>query len=204
MQHRTLVKIIATKHCLVFRTISRERKSPHAFYIPRDEFEELEDLLDPSATFNDIRSFAELRRNIPKKTVTIRFTWLSGSEEDLSGWSETVTIPYEKLIHLARRATGGEAWNVLSIVEAEAPRLVFSAGKNIRAVARDKRVRRKLAKCLRDNFRWQESELVQFYDDFVPYSFSFREIRNGQPGICGGLILHGREDMSTAHYSVHT
>ena len=81
---------------------------------------------------------------------------------------------------------------------------MFSAGKNIRAAAGDKQVRRKLAKCLRDSFRWQESESVRFYDDFLPYSFFFREIRNVQPGICGGLILHGQEDMSTAHYSVHT
>lgn len=204
MQHRTLVKIIATKHCLIFRTISRERKSPHAFYILRDEFEELEDLLDPSATFNDICSFAELRRNIPKKTITIRFTWLSGSEEHLNGWVEAVTIPYENLIRLARRGAEGEVWNVLSIAEAKAPRLVFSAGKNIRAAAENKWVRRKLAKCLRDNFRWQESESIQFYDDLVPYSFSFREIRNGQPRICGGLILHGQENMKQAYYAVHT
>lgn len=94
MEHRTLVKIMATKHCLVFRTISRKNKSPYAFYILRDSFEELEDLLDPSMTVNDIRSFAELRRNIPKKTVQIRFSWLSGSDDLLTGRAETVTIPF--------------------------------------------------------------------------------------------------------------
>lgn len=34
---RTLVKIYTAKDYIVFRTVSRRRKSPH-FYITRDEF----------------------------------------------------------------------------------------------------------------------------------------------------------------------
>lgn len=50
-------------------------------------------------------------------------------------------------------------------------------------------------------FHWDE---IRFYNDFVPYSFFFREFRGGQPGICGGLILHGQENMAKAQYSIHT
>lgn len=204
MEHRTLVKIMATKHCLVFRTISRKNKSPYAFYILRDSFEELENLLDPSMTVNDIRSFAELRRNISKKTVQIRFSWLSGSDDLLTGRAETVTIPYDELIRFARKSADGEQWSTLSIQERAVPRLVFHSEKNLRAAVSNRKIRRKLSQCLRDSFHWKDSETVDFYDDFLPYSFSFRETRNGQPGICGGLIFHGPEDLSKARYSIHT
>ena len=67
-----------------------------------------------------------------------------------------------------------------------------------------KAVRRKLIRFLRDNFQWGWSDEVRFYNDFLPYSFFFTEIRGGQQGICGGLILHGREDLNRAYYSIHT
>ena len=196
MESRTLVKVIVAKNCLAFRTISRTRKSPQNFYILRESFEELENLLNPAVTVSDIRSYAEMRRNIPKNTVDIRFCWLCGCEDQLSGWAETVTLPYDDLIRLARNGTQGEVWSVLSLQENGQPRLVFSSKRNLRAAAGNKLVRHKLAKCLRGGFR--------FYDETIPYSFFFREIRCGQPGICGGLILHGQEDMSKAYYSVHT
>ena len=55
-----------------------------------------------------------------------------------------------------------------------------------------------------DHFQWKSGGTIHFYSDYVPYSFFFREILSGQPGICGGLILHGQEDLKTAHYSIHT
>lgn len=204
MENRTLVKITAAKHCLIFRTISRTRKSPYSFYVLRDHFEELENLLEPAMTVSDIRSFAEFRRDIPRKTVQIRFSWLSGSEERLTGWAETVTIPYDKLIRFARKSAEGEAWTALSMREPRPPRLVFSAGKNLHAAVNDPLVRRKLARYLYGSFHWRSADSIYFYDDSLPYSFFFREIHNGQPGICGGLILHGQEDMRQAYYSIHT
>lgn len=204
MENRTLVKIIAEKHGLTFRTISRTRKSPQTFYILRDAFEELENLLNPAVTVNDIRSYAELRRSVPRKTVQVRFCWLSGNEEQLSGWAETVILPYDDLIRFARKGAEGEIWSVLSLEDGNLPRLIFGAGRNLHAVVRNKLARRKLSKCLRSSFHWPQAESIHFYDDSVPYSFFFREIREGQPGICGGLILHGQEDMSKACYSIHT
>ena len=52
-------------------------------------------------------------------------------------------------------------------------------------------------------FRARADE-IHLFNDFVPYSFFFREYRNGQPVVCGGLILHGQEDMSKAYYGIHT
>ena len=36
------------------------------------------------------------------------------------------------------------------------------------------------------------------------YSFFFREYRGGQALMCGGLILHGQDDMGKAYYGIHT
>ena len=41
-------------------------------------------------------------------------------------------------------------------------------------------------------------------NDFVPYSFFFREYQGGRVCLCGGLILHGQDDMSKAYYGIHT
>ena len=68
----------------------------------------------------------------------------------------------------------------------------------------NKLVRRKLSKFLRNHFNWPSATEVRFFGDFEPYSFFFREYRKDQAGICGGLILHGRENMDKAYYSVHT
>lgn len=88
--------------------------------------------------------------------------------------------------------------------EHNAPTLVFHSKTNLHAAANNRFVRRKLARCLRDNFHWKDIDAICFYDDFLPYSFFFREIRNGQSGICGGLIFHRQEDSSEAHYAIHT
>ena len=160
MESRTLVKVIVAKNCLAFRTISRTRKSPQNFYILRESFEELENLLNPAVTVSDIRSYAEMRRNIPKNTVDIRFCWLCGCEDQLSGCAETVTLPYDDLIRLARNGTQGEVWSVLSLQENGQPRLVFSSKRNLRAAAGNKLVRHKLAKCLRGGFRWPQADSI--------------------------------------------
>lgn len=76
--------------------------------------------------------------------------------------------------------------------------------EDLHAVLENALVRRKLVRFLRDQFRWPYSERVEFYDDFMPYSFIFKEIRGGEPVMTGGLILHGQEDLEHAYYSMHT
>ena len=45
---------------------------------------------------------------------------------------------------------------------------------------------------------------ITMYDDFEPYSFFFREQTPYGAGICGGVILHGRENLEKAYYGIHT
>ena len=84
------------------------------------------------------------------------------------------------------------------------PKLEFCGKENLHAALENKTVRRKLVKFLRDNFWWKSASKICFYDDFLSYSFTFREFRNGKPGMCGGLILHGQENLDRAYYSIHT
>lgn len=45
---------------------------------------------------------------------------------------------------------------------------------------------------------------VEPYDDGAPYSFFFEEVTPRGTGICGGIILHGADNLQKAQYSVHT
>lgn len=207
MGERTLVRAVIREKYIGLRTISRSRKSPHRFYIPKHSLEELGYTSD-DIIVHDIRSFAVLRRTV-SGNVEIEFTWLRDDKgNNVSGYREIVTLPYDELMEGLRESVRqGEpiSWRALSIDDsAKRPRLVFNSRKNLKDALVNGIVRRKLVRALRDRFQWPAAECVEFYDDFVPYSFGFREIMDGEPGIVGGLILHGQEDMRNAYYSIHT
>jgi hypothetical protein len=75
---------------------------------------------------------------------------------------------------------------------------------NLRAAIGNAQVRHKLGKALMTNFDWPDADEIHLYNDFTPYSFFFREFRGEKSCLCGGLILHGQEDMSKAYYGIHT
>lgn len=165
----------------------------------------------PEATVivSDIHSFAALRLNENTGMLTMDFTWLSGScGGNVSGWEESVTVPYDKLLDFMRESTqesGPKEWKHLSVCAAAQPKLVFHAQKRLRECLENKTVRGKLVHALRDNFKYPHVEQINFYYDFAPYSFFFQEVRNGCNGISGGLIFHNyQNDLKKAYYSVHT
>ena len=206
MNDRILVKAYANEHGIDFRTITRAQKSPHRFYILRSILARLE--RKPYIVAHDIYSFAVLRRDSYRGTLEISFTWLRGTARALSGREETVTLPYDKLMEFVAASAqedGPETWRALSLdVSKRRPQLVFEAKETLHSVIENATIRHKLFRCLNNQFRWPDSDRISFYNDFTPFSFFFRETRRGQQGICGGLILHGQEDMSKAYYSVHT
>lgn len=206
MTDRTMVKVSATENCLVFRTVTKKSKSPRSFYVLRDDLKRLEQ--HGSVTANDIHCFAVFQRNISTGLVRIQFSWLRQSGANgLAGYEETVHLPYDELMAFAvqsSQAPGTAEWKILSVEDAPMPRMVFQSTENLHAALSHRTVRRRLVRFLRDNFKWPWSEEIRFYNDSLPYSFFFREIRCGRPSICGGLILHGQEDMDKAYYSIHT
>lgn len=206
MNNRTLVYMIFRTDCIGIRTVSRSRKSPHRFYIPHSRLEALEHT--PYMIAYDLNSFAVLRRDTYAGNIEIELTWLSGDGHAVSGYQETVILPYGQLAAYLDKSTSEDSpvvWKTLSIDNShKQPQLVFKSSKNLHAALADNIVRHKLVRSLRDEFRWPEAERIEFYDDFLPYSFIFREIKNGQSAISGGLILHNQDDMQKAHYSIHT
>ena len=206
MSNRILVNVTASESEIGFRTVTKKQKSPHRFYIMRSEWERF--CLDRCLISNDEQSFAKFWYERDAGVLSIRFSWLSSSgSEKLTGWGQTVRLPYDALAEfISRSRTTDETkqWKALSLEERRRPKLVFCTQDNLHAALSNKTVRRRLVRFLRDNFNWPGADRICFYNDFLPCSFFFREFRNGKPGICGGLILHDRQDLSRAYYSIHT
>lgn len=206
MRDRIIVQIDINESSLAFRTRQGDQRSPHRFYVTRGELDDLERA--GSAITADIHSFARLRLDRQRDLLEMDFTWLSGSESDLRGFSQTVRLPWCRIRQLldVPYAEGLPGVRLLGLPPAATrPRLVFDGDRtNLRAAVGDPRVRRKLGKALMANFNWPGADEVRLYNDFTPYSFFFREVRDGKPCLCGGLILHGQEDMRKAYYGIHT
>lgn len=205
MKKSTLVHVTAGENGVSLRTVNRSHKSPHGFYIMRQQLADLENM--PEIIVHDINSFAVLRRDAHADTVEIELTWLNSNGCNVTGRLETVVLSYDKLaVFLHDSAAGGHAeWKTLSLDDSrKRPQIVFKSRKNLHAALANRVVRHKLVRYLRDGFCWPCSDKIELFDDFLPYSFFFNEIRNGETFISGGLILHRQEDLKKAYYSVHT
>lgn len=200
-----LVKAYAEEHGIDFRTISRDRKSPHRFYILRDKLVELE--RNPKIIVHDIYSFAILHLNTHTGMLEIEFDWLSGNSHNLMGWQETVILPYDEFAAFVHNSTlgGPSEWKALSINNPrKQPKLIFNSSRNLSAAIKNGMIRQKLVRFLRDGFQWPNADQIELYDDFLPYSFTFHEIKNGKTAMIGGLILHQQDDVEKAYYGIHT
>ena len=208
MTDRILLYAHADENAVHFRTISARMKSPQRFFVTYDELDRLQ--RDGSIITSDIHSFAQLRLDEQRDRLTIDFTWLTGHCYDrVEGTEQTVHLrwsAFRAFLEDCRDPDGPRDFKALSLdVSKTRPRLVFDGNKaNLHAAIGNPQVRRKLGKALMTNFQWPDAEEIHLTNDFVPYSFFFREFRGGKSCLCGGLILHGQEDMGTAYYSVHT
>lgn len=204
MNDRTLVKMSAEERWIVFRTITRTQRSV-SFYIARDRLADLD--RHKEITVHDGNSFAVFCWDTDTGILTIRFVWLSGGPR-MTGREEIIRIPYVDLFNFTAASTqenGPKTWKGLSIEqEKPRPQFIFCNARRLRECLSRKDVRRKLLRFLENNFQWPGNVKIYFYGDSIPYSFSFREVRNGMPRIAGALILQGQDNMDTAYYSMHT
>jgi len=154
---------------------------------------------------HDFLSFGEFGKNAAGETVSIRFTWLDNNGYQLVGMAQSMELPYKELMDFTLGNRDKQrTWRVLSIEQKNSPRIIFQCPNQLHQCLKDKIVRRKLIRFLRDNFRWWGAEEICFYSDFAPYSFTFREYRKSGPGMTGGLIYHCNQDLSIGYYSIHT
>ncbi len=211
MSNRILFRAHANENTISIQTYTPRMKSPQRFYITYSELDRLQG--EGSIITSDIHSFARLRLDERRDRITFAFTWLSGRSFDrVEGVEQTVHLRWSKLrafLDAVRQPDCPEGNKVFRAVSLDAhkgrPRLVFDGNRaNLRAAIGDPLIRRKLGKALMANFNWPDADEIHLTNDFVPYSFFFREYRNGRACLCGGLILHGQEDMGKAYYGIHT
>ena len=208
MNDSTLVRCRCSESLVDIWTISRRRKAPHRFAVLRSELQKLEE--DRHIIVTDLNSFADLRlweRYDGIQMLTVEFTWLSQrAGGEVSGWSERVHIPYERLHEFAisPEDIDGCTWDQLSVSHTKFPRIEMRSRRNLHEVVKRPVLRHKLAKIISSHFQWPGSEKIIITDDSLPFSFFFEEIRQKGEGICGGIILHDAGDLRKAHYSVHT
>lgn len=212
-KYPVLVKFRAYEHYINIRTITRQRRSPQSFDLPRPSFTDLEG--DGHILVKDGYSFADFCLIDEGATVQIDFTWLSQYyDKTVKGFAQTVYLDYDALANCMWDSLDGNSgpkqWSMLSVERPRSrPRLDFSAPgarKTIREVLAVPVLRHKLTRAVRDNFQWPRDgdHVVKFYADYDRYSFFFQEYIDGKEGICGGLILHHHDGLEKAAYSVHT
>ena len=193
MNNRTMIKARCSKNLLDIWTVSRNQKSPRSFAILRSELQQLEQKPESRLIAHDCGSYAALRLTKGPdgmRVLEIRFTWLlEDGADQVHGWKEDVRLAYEPFHAFAEAGEDmdGAEWRQLSIPE-----------KVIRCYEFHSR------KFLDQHFYWRGIEKIVIHDDGQPFSFFFQEYTLDGPGICGGIILHGAEDLPKAQYSVHT
>ena len=118
----------------------------------------------------------------------------------MEGVEQTVRLrwsAFRAFLETCRQPDGPKDFKAISLDVSRRPRLVFDGNQaNLRAAIGNAQVRHKLGKALMTNFDWPDADEIHLYNDFTPYSFFFREFRGEKSCLCGGLILHGQEDMS--------
>lgn len=208
MNNRIMVKLSASDGCIRLRTFSRGQSPTQGFVLTENELLELEE--KRCITVSDIWSFARLalRKTMGEGDILeVSFTWLiDAGGGKVSGRTEDVRLPYDKFQEgIQESREKGLQVRMLSLEECGRPRIQFQSSQNLKAVAGSKTLRKKLGKFLGKHFLvWKGSREITVYDDFAPYSFFFREQRPYGNGICGGIILHGQEDLEKAYYGIHT
>ena len=206
---RTMLKVRVSDDFLIFRTVSRARKSSE-LYVQRDALSPLTE--GKRVVLNEYSHFCVMTPIERDNTICMEFYWISPtSGSGFSGWQQTLKISRERFLYFledSKAEYGSKEWSALSDDAPHYPRLIFRKCRSLEQAMGNPLVRRKLTKFLRDNFHWLNTDEIVFSGDFVPYSFFFREYRRGKDGLeegmCGGLILHNQEDMRKAYYSTHT
>lgn len=207
---RIMLKLSASEDRVSLRTISRDFRSPQRFIVLDRELQELEE--KRHIIVSDIRSFAELRLEKAGtagdgEILSVTFTWLNNmGRAKVSGTEETLRLSFRRFregIEKSHSLDGADV-RMLSLEDRGVPRIEFQSRKHLAEVARIRTLRRKLGKFLDSHFAWKGGGRIVVSDDFVPYSFFFREERGSGTGLCGGIILHGQEDLKKAYYGMHT
>ena len=196
---RILLKIRNDGTGCWFHTVSRNRKGYKNLFISKQTAEQFTE--KKAIPVFDGQHFARIQY-ISSNKVEIRFFWMfSTGDHTFKGFEENVRIPREIFEQVLEQEG---KYKCLSEKGKSYPQIEFRSKNNLSAAVANKTVRKKLSRFFVDHFVWPGSDKIIIYDDFVSYSFYFEEYKGDTCGICGGIILHGQDNLATAHYEIHT
>ena len=200
---RILLKAKSDGTYIRLRAISREYRYPHEFWLNRDALWKYICSKNNEFVARDGYNYICLRRCDNEILVTLTYISVYTGGQ-INGRQDEFLISrlgFETFICYANAP--GETYATLNLNVSVKPKIIVKDTHNLQLVAANPVYRRKFAKFMRDAFQWN-STAIELYDDFVPYSFFFREKRGDHYGMCGGVILHGQDDPVKAYYSIHT
>ena len=205
---RIMFKVKAMEHALSLSVFSRDYRSPSGFYLHENELIELEQKRYTVA--RNTNSYLTLRLYPGpdgKEVLKLEFLWLKEEEDGrLSGKDVEFQVSYNMFKDSIGKSYThmGENQKMLSLMKWRRPPLEFCCRKNLKEAVNNPHICRKLGHFLGKNFLWPRSKSICFCDDFEPYSFGFSEKTVDGYELYGVVILHGRENMKKAYYSIHT
>ena len=133
----------------------------------------------------------------------LRIFWLSPFGENVSGAVDELYFPEGKLFYAIFYGVETKLLGDTELPDAH-PQIIYNGRKTMKNVAANKLFRHKFAKFMSCHFDWRNSKAIHLYDD-GKYSFYFEEeMKGGDRGICGGVILHNADDPAKAYYGMHT
>lgn len=204
MQKKTMISISERENVVSLRTYSRDHQCSNNFFLLKKEIQQL--MSERTIIVKDICSFAELRCREDvncNKNINIQFWWLhSLADGRYEGYEEVICLPQEVLFQALHKT--GYKRKLLSISQTVSAKIEFRSRKNLKDIISRPRIRHKFTKFLEQKLNWENYERFVLYDDFLPYSFLFDGYTPYGPGISGGIILHGQNNLNTAYYSIHT
>ena len=143
-----MVRVKVLKEEMMLKTVSREFKAPHFFYILKARILELEH--DKSIIVKNYGSYAELSKiqsTAGQRILHITFSWLKEEYNGvLTGWRETIELPYDLLYQAATEDTLDCEWKILSLVNKSRPKILFESRSNLHNAVRNPWVRKKLGR----------------------------------------------------------
>jgi len=203
-----MIKISADGEFVSLRTYSRSYGRSGQFVLWQKELDELG--TKGRILSADGYSYARLylhKSPEGEEILKIEIAWLHSSGNELAGRLERFSLVYRDFLCCVEESShsSGKSCRRLSLPGFHRPVIEFCSRRNLKQVVQRKGMRRKLGKFLDRHFQWPDAVRIRVVDDScVPYSFFFREERISGAGICGGIILHGQEDLKKACYGMHT
>lgn len=201
---RTMINLSKSEHCVSIQTIAKNDKSFRHNYRSSHflvTYNELNDLFrNRYLTCKDIYSFAHM--NVNEEILTIEFYWLDSNGEYLKGEIESIRIDYKKFKEFVENQEIDKL-KLLDVPEVPNTNIKFNAPNALAYILKDKLLKRKFIKFMRDRFTFFRGDEVLIFDDYMLGSFYFKVFNNGVFIYNGGIILHNAGEKDS-YFAIHT